>query len=232
MNFPLMEHKNLDNEIHIWLVDLDQLKMNFEHPEYTLPKREREKAKRLRFETHRKRYIHGHFLLRILIGRYLGDDFYDQDFYYNDHGKPSLEQNTEKIPFHFNLSNSENVFVFAFAKDADIGVDVERIQNLSDMDDIAERFFSRPEKERYRLSHSGLKKTIFFKFWTRKEALLKAIGTGLLVPPDQVTVISGDSEASPDIVETHVENGKAVDHPGSGSARRFRICACHERRTS
>jgi 4'-phosphopantetheinyl transferase len=189
-----MEFKNLQNEIHIWAVDLDHVKMPGNEAEERLPTSERDKSERFRFETIRTRYAKCRFLLRVLLGQYLGVEFYNQEFHLNQHGKPSLESIKDRNPIFFNASNSENICLYAFMQNGEIGIDIEKIHDLSDMGRIVERFFSPVEiKTFYSLPEHNRKKT-FFKYWTRKESLLKAMGVGLSFPLDKVDVITGGEE--------------------------------------
>jgi 4'-phosphopantetheinyl transferase len=208
MDFPLTEYKNLHNEIHIWTADLDQLKINFDHHKYLLPDHEREKAKRFRFEILKTRYIKGHYLLRLLLGQYLGIDFFDQEFHINKYGKPSLKNTLAEDSIYFNMSNSENICVYAFTKDGDVGVDMEKIHDMTNMDSIVERFFSPSENIKFCSLPEHSRKKYFFKYWTRKEALLKAMGTGLSFPLDKIDVISGQEELSDAFIKTTELNSK------------------------
>jgi 4'-phosphopantetheinyl transferase len=60
-----------------------------------------------------------------------------------------------------------------------IGIDIEQIHDIAEMNQIASRFFSRREYELLCSRSEIMKQKMFFEFWTRKEALIKAIGTGL-----------------------------------------------------
>ena len=184
-----LNFRNLQNQIHIWAVDLDRLKLLGYGADQMLPESERDRSKRFRFEIISVRYVKCHYLLRVLLGQYLGTDFYHQEFNRNKHGKPSLKNEDNNNSIYFNLSNSENICVFVFTEDGDIGVDVEKIHDLPNMDRIVERFFSPLENEKFRSLPEHSRKKTFFKYWTRKEALLKAMGRGLSFPLDEVNVV-------------------------------------------
>jgi 4'-phosphopantetheinyl transferase len=189
MDCPCLEYKNLQNEVHIWSVDLDHLKLPCNEAVQMLPEFEKKKSERFRFEILRTRYIKGHYMLRSLLGMYLGIDFFNQEFHINKYGKPSLKNTRADDSIYFNMSNSENTCICVFRQHGDIGVDVEKIHDLPDMDRIVERFFSPDENEIFCSLPDHDKKTSFFKYWTRKEALLKAMGRGLSFPLDEVNVV-------------------------------------------
>jgi 4'-phosphopantetheinyl transferase len=187
---------NLQNEIHIWASDLDQWEIPGNKTEQKLPASERDKSERFRLEIIKTRYTKCHFLLRKLLGQYLGVDFYHKEFNYNEYGKPSLKNEKDNNLIYFNSSDSENICVFAFTKYGDVGIDVEKIHDLSDMGGIAESFFSSSEIKKLCSLPEHSKKNTFFKYWTRKEALLKAMGVGLSYPLDKLDVHSDEDNTS------------------------------------
>jgi len=191
---PYLESKNLLNQVHIWAVDLEHWALPCHEVVRMLPEFEKKKSERFRFEILRTRYIKGHYLLRTLLGMYLGVDFYNQEFHINKHGKPTLKNPQAKDSIYFNMSNSENTCICVFRQHGDIGVDIEKIQDLPDMDRIVERFFTSDEKEIFRSLPEQNRKQTFFKFWTRKESLLKAMGVGLSFPLDKVDVMTEQKE--------------------------------------
>lgn len=198
MNLPQIRNKNLRNEIHIWVVDLDQWNLSCVEAILELPESEANKAWRFHFEIHRDRYVKGRFMLRSILGMYLGSDFYDQEFYISRYGKPALQDSCKDNSIHFNISNSENICVCAFGQYSEIGIDIEKIHDLPDMDRIIARFFSEEEKRRFcSLPLPGRTQT-FFKYWARKEALLKAMGMGMSYPLDKIDIAG--NENSPQLV--------------------------------
>jgi 4'-phosphopantetheinyl transferase len=88
------------------------------------------------------------------------------------------------------------VALFAFVLSADVGIDVERIRPLTDMDEIARRFFSEEEVvDLHRLPMRSQERA-FFACWTAKEAYIKGIGEGLSMPLDRFAVSLGPSEGA------------------------------------
>jgi len=175
-------------ELHIWCADLDQNKSRVHNLEHLLSIDERIRAKRFHFDQHRKRYISGLGILRTILGRYLGIETNLVRFRSGKNGKPSLSETNNKGDIRFNMSHSEEIAVFAFTRDREIGVDIERIHDIPDKDLIVERFFSVREKNVFYTLPESKKKEAFFNCWTRKEAFLKAIGEGLYRPLDKFTV--------------------------------------------
>jgi 4'-phosphopantetheinyl transferase len=93
-------------------------------------------------------------------------------FSYSATGKPSVEG------LEFNVSHSGAVILIATHRHC-IGVDVESLDQTIDMD-VGRLCFT--ERERALLSTSVSPTREFFRLWTRKEAWVKAVGSGLSFP--------------------------------------------------
>jgi 4'-phosphopantetheinyl transferase len=152
------------------------------------------RAERFHFEHDRKRFIVARGILRTILGWYLGVEHSRLQFCYRKNGKPALADTFGKGRIHFNLSHSEGLALYAFTRDREIGVDIEYIHDLSEMDQIAERFFSTGENNVFRELPESKKKEAFFRCWTCKEAFIKAIGDGLSHPLDKFDVSSVPGE--------------------------------------
>jgi 4'-phosphopantetheinyl transferase len=153
-----------------------------------LSQAERERASRFAFARDRRRFVVARARLRRLIAARLQMRPEDVEITCGAHGKPMLGPGCDGSNLRFNLSHSGDVALFAICEGRDLGVDVERIRPLSDADDIASRFFSRREYAAYRALPPCDKVAGFFNCWTRKEAFLKAIGSGLDYPLDRFDV--------------------------------------------
>jgi 4'-phosphopantetheinyl transferase len=202
VNDPRLECRNLHNQVHIWAVDLDLWNVPQGEALQMLPEYEKMKSERFRHDLLKTRYIKGRYALRLLLGMYLGTGFYHREFHINTYGKPSLKNTPDQEAIQFNLSHSDNACVCVFRQHGDIGVDVEKIKDLPDMDGIVERFFSPLEKEKLLALTESARKKSFFQYWARKEALLKAMGRGLAFPLNKAQVISSQEETAEIFVRT------------------------------
>ncbi|HZN22754.1 MAG TPA: 4'-phosphopantetheinyl transferase superfamily protein [Burkholderiales bacterium] len=112
----------------------------------------------------------------------------------NPYGKPELEPHSDVA---FSVSHSESLALVALTRHALIGVDVERVRPDATEAGIAERFFTRNEARSLARLNDADRVTAFFNAWTRKEAILKAIGCGLSVSLDafEVTLKPGEAPA-------------------------------------
>ncbi len=93
---------------------------------------------------------------------------------FGEHGKPYLAEHPE---WHFNLSHSGDWAVCGLSN-APIGVDIEQYRPLSYLP-LAKRYFTPAEIEQLHTCEEESRESLFFRLWTEKESLLKAVGTGL-----------------------------------------------------
>ena len=142
--------------------------------------KEIEKANRFKFERDRTRFIIGRAFLRKMLGNILNFDPSLLNIEADVYGKPFLS-NEQHRHLHFNLSHSGDYIIYAFSPDSNIGIDIEKINPSIDHLEIARRYFSSREIAFLNETKNGHKVTeLFYLIWSRKEALLKAVGTGLL----------------------------------------------------
>jgi len=175
-----------DLDIHIWPVKLiasDQAVAAFEK---TLSAQEAERCGRFHFEQHRRAYALAHGALRWLLARYLGIAPDQIAFRYGPAGKPALD--LTGAPLEFNMSHTQDLAVYAFARRCQLGVDVEHVKPMPDLESVARRFFSAEECSELFALAAEQRVQSFFRCWTRKEAYVKATGEGILMALDTFQV--------------------------------------------
>jgi 4'-phosphopantetheinyl transferase len=153
---------------------------------------ETERAARYRLDRDRRRYIVARGRLRELLAERLGEAPRAVPLVQGKHGKPMLAGGA----LHFNVSHCEELALYAFSADAQIGVDVEALRALREADEIAARFFARAEHDAYRSLAAENRMLGFFHCWTRKEAVVKALGHGLSMRLDSFAVSLAPGEAA------------------------------------
>ena len=134
------------------------------------------------------RWIAARSALREILGGCLDADPRALVFAYGDKGKPALAEPAGEWDLQFSLAHSAHLAVYAVTVGCPVGVDLERMRPLPDMDRIAERTFSRQECAALRALPATLRPSGFFNCWTRKEAYIKAVGLGLSYPLERFTV--------------------------------------------
>lgn len=100
-----------------------------------------------------------------------------------EHGKPEVSGPPDGLGLLFNVSHTEGLTVCAVAVAGEVeavGVDVERADRRTSHVDLARRFFAPEEAAEVEAAPEGAERVeLFFRFWTLKEAYLKARGVGL-----------------------------------------------------
>ena len=165
------------------------------------------RANKFKFEKHRSRFIAGRGMLRAILGQYLHARPADLRFDYLSNGKPVLSGEFASAGIHFNLAHTADLALVAVTRIGMVGVDVESVRPVKNVDELVARFFSPRENDLFQKVPEDEKPAAFFNLWTRKEALLKATGEGItrslslvevsFLPgePARLLAISGDAEA-------------------------------------
>jgi 4'-phosphopantetheinyl transferase len=169
------------NMVHVWLLRLDRDPLLVERYERVLSEDEMVRADRLRSFELRADFVYTRGVLRHILARYADNGLAPADlrFTYEDLGKPHLIDAHGGEDIGFNTSHSRDISVFAVATGRSVGVDVESIRPDYDHDVIAERWFARAENQMIRELPAEMRLQAFFATWSRKEALVKALGTGI-----------------------------------------------------
>jgi phosphopantetheinyl transferase len=135
---------------------------------------DRQRAGRLKNEDERNTLLMCYTLLRHILAVRIHNVPENISYVYGDDGKPGLKENS----YYFNISHSGKAFAFAVSQEAEVGIDLEDSGKKIDFDPVVRRFFNSGEAEYVYGSGEGAKER-FYLLWTRKEALLKAVGSGI-----------------------------------------------------
>jgi len=209
------------NEIHIWWARTDLPAWDPIRMASLVSDDERDRAGRFYFPRDQRRFITVRGILRTILGAYLGRIPAALKFLYSPKGKPLLDNAGPELCF--NLSHSKNLAVFGIALNRQIGVDVEYIRALSNIESIAGRYFSESERNAILDQPPDGRDRMFFQYWTIREAYLKATGEGLSglkkirisgdvigAHPDNPIMISDDSNQSWTGCPVHTAHGYAT----------------------
>jgi len=134
------------------------------------------RAKRLAFAEHRTQFIVGRARLRQILARYLLMRPEAIRFNYGKHGKPLLSRYPNAPSF--NLTHSGPLAALALSRCGAVGIDLEQLKPVGA--EISLRFFTEGEKAFLARLSGRHWLDAFYKCWTRKEAVLKADGKGLI----------------------------------------------------
>ena len=172
-------------ELHVWRIPLhggDDIAMT--RARELLSADEIARADRFVIDAPRRRLVLARAALRTILARYTGIDPRDLAFASGPHGKPHLNHSD----LRFNLSHSEHIALLAVTRDTEVGIDIEHIDPRRTTEDIASRFFSSAEQTELANHPGEERRPAFFRCWSRKEAVIKALGEGLACPLDSFDV--------------------------------------------
>lgn len=174
----------IDVDLWVWSLEVDGREL--QQLATILSDDEKTRAGRFVYDRDRRRFVVARGTLRKLLAPLFGVPPAAIVFAYAAQGKPSVPAAPS---LHFNLSHSENLAALAVSRQREIGVDIEHVRALKE--DVAERFFSAREVTALRAMPADRQLEAFYRCWTRKEAIVKAIGEGLSHALDSFDVTLG-----------------------------------------
>lgn len=184
----MSDHRITRGEVHVWRLNIEDPPRKICDPVALLSSDEVERAYRFRSLDDRMRYSIVRAGLRVILAMYLDTEPRSVRISYTQHGKPILFPLQGSPNVTFNLTHSDRMALYAVSYARDVGIDVERIREIKEMDRLAERFFSSEEASLFLSLPLVVKREAFFTCWTLKEAYVKARGEGLSLPLDQFDV--------------------------------------------
>lgn len=169
----------------MWSWSLEAEWLPFDAAEALLSDGEKARGRAFVTASLRHRFVAGRARLRSLLGEHLGLDPRTLAFAENAFGKPRLAAHPS---VHFSLSHSGDRAVLAVCELREIGIDIERVRPLDHLD-LARRYFHPSEVAAIESARPPEEQLLaFFRIWTLKEAIVKAIGRGLSIPLDTFDV--------------------------------------------
>jgi 4'-phosphopantetheinyl transferase len=168
-----------EHEVHIWCAALGLKPEILQWYAQILSLDEQQRANRFRFERDRHRFIASRGILRSILGRYLRLEASRLEFRYGNTGKPALENFLNPICLEFNLSHTQDLMVCAVTVVHSLGIDLEGMRSIADLQSLTQRFFSPREHQAIQSLPAAQQPFAFLQYWTCKEAILKATGSGL-----------------------------------------------------
>lgn len=169
-------------EVHVWRAHLGAAAERVRRG--TLSRNELERANRLRRPDHREAFVFARDMLRTVLSGYLRADSAQLVFEISTYGKPVLAGQ----PIEFNLGRCGGAVLLAIASGRPVGVDLESCERDIEIVTLADACLTRDERHVFDALAAPLRKAWVLQLWTRKEALLKAQGSGLSRDPRELDV--------------------------------------------
>lgn len=186
-------------EVHVWRLivsptnpaDVDDL-----------PDSDQERAAGYSSPQRAASFIAARRALRFLLGGYLGVAPRAIALHAVRHQKPRL-LDPGPHDLRFNMAHRPGCALVAVASGCEVGVDLESSRTNAESEAIAATVLSPAEQAAIDGVGAGVRHTAILRAWTRREAVLKAAGSGLRIPPARIDV--GDQ--SPAIARPVVAGG-------------------------
>lgn len=163
------------NSVHLWIVETTGDEKKLSTLRKTFNDDENIRADKFIFEKDRNQFITAHGSLRKILSQYLSVDPGIIQFRKTNNKKPYITFPVTSLKF--NISHSQEKILVAVGTD-EMGVDIEKIKPGFEFKDFIKSYFS--SKEQNAILNSSNANETFYKFWTRKEAVLKATGIGII----------------------------------------------------
>ncbi len=194
-------------EAHVWSASLGEMPpVQMERLRQGLSDDELRRAERFRFPGDRDHYIIARGILRAILAGYLNMKPEEVRFSYGPFGRPELAGDAGK-KLCFSVSHSNGLALYAVVKGRRVGVDIEYIRSDIMVEDIARQFFTPSENILLETCPGQARNKAFFTLWARKEACLKAQGTGLA---EAGALMKADRDASWSLADLDVKRGYAA----------------------
>ncbi len=180
------QHLCEPGEVHLWRIDLDCDAKSIAALMATLSPDELRRAARFRSHQLCERWMVARGALRYILAIYSKSQPSSLVLQAGLKGKPELVWPIENLSF--NLSHTSGLALLAIAASGRVGVDAEIIRPGIEVADLSRRLFAPAEAEEILGLPPEGQTAAFFACWTRKEAYVKALGTGLSAPLDRFRV--------------------------------------------
>ena len=176
----------MDTKVYIYVACCDKSRLShlLEHGKVWLPPSFLNKAYDYKLEPDACRYLLGKMLL-IKGMRRLADIHWSIDqLEFDQYKKPYC-----KGDINFNITHSGNYVLCAFSKACSLGIDIEQVQEL-----VFDQFHGCfTPAEWASILHTNNQLAQFYRYWTKKEAVMKADGRGMHIPLQSFEVLADEA---------------------------------------
>ncbi len=170
----------LPGNLRVWWIELDAWASAMRAEE--VPEPERALAKRMSRSEDEVRFLAGRDALRRLLAATLDLPPHTLRIEPDAYGKLRLVDGA----LRFSLSRSGPFGLVGLCRDREVGVDVEVLRSVPERETLAREQFAAAEREAWHGVAPAERDLAFLRCWTRKEAVAKALGTGLRLPPARI----------------------------------------------
>jgi 4'-phosphopantetheinyl transferase len=191
-----------DGVTYVWWIDLQVIPEILRSALRLLSPDERGRADRIANDQTYREFVITRSVVRLLLGSCVGRTPEGLQLVTGRYGKPAVDE--VGIGIEFNVAHSHGLALICLSSDRRVGVDLEYISGMADLDSMATLTLTAGERAAIMVAPEPLE--TFFHCWVRKEAVVKAAGVGLSASPCDVEVTTSDGPVT-------VRLGDAQDGP-------------------
>lgn len=173
------------DEVHLWAIERDR-EVDLAQLTRWLSPAERHRADRLKVAPRREAFLYNRAMLRRILASYADLEPSEVPLTATASGKPVWDPATPSLTF--NLTHHQDHAMLAVSTERAVGIDVESLDARTDYAALARQTLSSRELQQYEQLPAEERPAAILRAWTRKEALLKAIGVGLGRPLAEIEV--------------------------------------------
>jgi len=169
---------------HSWLINIEDFLQNVDQIKCCLSDEEIRRSQKVKDDYKRNLYILRKGITRIVLSDFLNVNSIEIGYRYNAYGKPYIS-NDKFRNVYFNISHSKQYLLIGITRDGEIGVDIE---NNRPRLAVPIGILSEKELHMYNRYDDSQKYHAFYKAWVQKEALCKALGVGITIEFNSISV--------------------------------------------
>ncbi len=170
-------------DVHVWASPLDLESQSLAQLRQALSASESAVADRLASPADGRRSAASRGILRALLARYAGSTPRELEIVTGRYGKPALLPLPHAPDIRFNVAHASGHALFAFALDHEIGIDLEEERPVPETVSLIQEVFRPNEAAAIQSVEPAGQPVAFARLWARKEAVIKALGTGFSLSP-------------------------------------------------
>lgn len=173
-----LKNQMTEKQLALFYVRNESAKLPAE--ESYLSNEERDELKSLRSEERRTQFLISRWLSKNLLFSLLSIPVANILTVKGELGKPYLDANQNSLGIDFNISHTKEVTLVGITLGMQIGVDVEKISEKKNSENVAARFF-KPDEIKWIDEGADHQEKLkrFFRIWSMKEAVIKTVGGGV-----------------------------------------------------
>ena len=196
-----------EGKVEVYFAETSDLALYYPLFNNWISEGEKIRAEKFFSEIERETYITCHGFLRLILGGRLHLDPSKVSYARSAYNKPGLPGD----PVFFNISHTKKAFAIGISENCPVGLDIEDMHRRVDITSISRTYFSRMESD-YTMKPGTDQKERFFLVWTRKEALLKAMGTGIVDDLNKIEVSGSENTLDPGLFNKNYCHSQVNNH--------------------